>query len=72
MIFHRHLRMGTAFLMLASGAVLAQAQSPTKLPADLDPNSRARLPYLQRTDMDEKDQKIFDTLPGRGQEEVVR
>jgi len=58
--------------MLASGAVLAQAQSATKLPSDLDPDSRARLPYLQRKDMDEKNQKIFDTLPGRSQEGILR
>src|SRR5262245_47370170 len=72
MIFQRHVRMGTAFLMLASGAVLAQSPSATKLPSDLDPDSRARLPYLQRKDMDEKDQKIFDTLPGRSPEGVLR
>jgi 4-carboxymuconolactone decarboxylase len=72
MIFQRHLRMGTAFLMLACGAVMAQSQSVTKLPSDLDPDSRARLPYLQRKDMDEKSQKIFDTLPGRSQEGVLR
>jgi len=71
MIFQRHLRLGTAFLMLASGAVLAQSQSAAKLPSDLDPDSRARLPYLQRKDMDEKNQKIFDTLPGRSKEGVL-
>ena len=72
MTVHRHLRLGVAFLMLASGAVLAQAQSATKLPSDLDPDSRARLPYLQRKDMDEKNQKIFDTLPGRSPEGILR
>ena len=72
MILQRHLRMGSAVLMLASGAILAHAQSTAKLPSDLDPDSRARLPYLQRKDMDEKNQKIFDTLPGRSQEGVLR
>src|SRR4029079_2744362 len=41
-------------------------------PADLDPASRARLPYLQRKDMDEPGQKIYDTLPGRSPEGVLR
>ena len=72
MIFQRHLRTGAAFLMLATAAVLAHAQSEAKLPSDLDPDSRARLPYLQRKDMDEKNQKIFDTLPGRSQEGILR
>ena len=50
---------------------LAAAQSAT-LPADLNPDSRARLPYLQRKDMSEADQKIFDVLPGRGKDDVLR
>jgi 4-carboxymuconolactone decarboxylase len=72
MTIHRHLRVGAAVLMLTSGAVLAFAQSAAKLPADLDPDSRARLPYLQRKDMDEASQKIFDKLPGRSPEGVLR
>jgi 4-carboxymuconolactone decarboxylase len=72
MTFHRHLRLGAAFLTLASGAALAQTQSAARLPSDLDPDSRARLPHLQRKDMDEKNQKIFDTLPGRSAEGVLR
>ena len=52
-------------------AASAQSASST-LPADLDPASRARLPYLQRKDLDEKAQKIFDTLPGRSPEGVLR
>ena len=58
------------FLGVATAAALAQA--PAKLPSDLDPDSRARLPYLQRKDMDERGQKIFDTLPGRSPEGVLR
>jgi 4-carboxymuconolactone decarboxylase len=61
----RHLRLGAAFLMLALGAALTYGQSAAKLPADLDPDSRARLPYLQRKDLDERGQKTFDVLPGR-------
>jgi 4-carboxymuconolactone decarboxylase len=64
--------LGAASLLLASGALLASAQSAAKLPADLDPDSRARLPYLQRKDMDDSSQKIFDTLPGRSPEGVLR
>lgn len=64
--------LGAASLLLASGALLVSAQSAAKLPADLDPDSRARLPYLQRKDMDESSQKIFDTLPGRSPEGVLR
>jgi 4-carboxymuconolactone decarboxylase len=60
-------------LVLVLGAVLASAQSASStLPADLDQTSRARLPYLQRKDLDEKAQKIFDTLPGRSPEGVLR
>src|SRR5262245_63495894 len=70
MTVHLLLRRAAACLML--GAALSAAQSTSKLPADLDPDSRARLPYLQRKDMDDKAQKIFDTLPGRSPEGVLR
>jgi hypothetical protein len=40
---------------------LVAGQSAT----DLDPESHARLPYLQRSDLDEKNLLLFDTLPGR-------
>ena len=50
--------------LLFASAALAAAQTGA-LPADLDPVSRARLPYIHRQDLDEKGQKIFDTLPGR-------
>ncbi|HEY6509420.1 MAG TPA: hypothetical protein VIY56_15475, partial [Vicinamibacterales bacterium] len=67
----RPLQWSTAFA-LASCAVLAAAQSGGALPADLDPTSRARLPYLQRKDLDEKSQMIYDTLPGRSPEGFLR
>jgi 4-carboxymuconolactone decarboxylase len=74
MTIHRPLgwAVGAAFLLLASGALLAQTRSAATLPADLDPESRARLPYLQRKDLDERSQKVFDTLPGRSPEGVLR
>src|SRR6266705_3667869 len=56
--------------LVASASFLAYAQS--KLPADLDPQSRARLPYLKKSDMDAKGQKVFDTLPGAGKDEILR
>lgn len=56
--------------MAASAAFLAYAQS--KLPAGLDSQSRARLPYLKKSDMDAKGQKIFDTLPGAGKDGILR
>jgi 4-carboxymuconolactone decarboxylase len=62
----------SAVVALALSAALAYAQSAPRGPADLDPDSRARLPYLQRKDMDERAQKIFDTLPGRTAEGVLR
>ena len=38
----------------------------------LNPDSRARLPYLQKKDFDETNQKIFDVLPGKGKDDVLR
>jgi len=67
---HLTTRRVAAFLLFASVAyVAAQSARP---PANLDPQSRARLPYLQRKDLDEKSQKIFDVLPGRSAEGVLR
>jgi 4-carboxymuconolactone decarboxylase len=59
-----------AILLAASAAFIAYAQS--KPPADLDVQSRARLPYLKKSDLDEKGQKIFDTLPGAGKDNMLR
>jgi len=55
----------TSFLLVLATALVA-AQS------DLDPDSRARLPYLQRKDMDEKTLPVFDTLPGLGKDGVLK
>src|SRR5215471_9464983 len=61
------LRSWVAILLAASFTVAASlivfAQS--KLPADLDPQSRARLPYLKKSDMDAKGQKILETFASK-------
>src|SRR5271155_1489961 len=49
-----------AILFAASASFIAYAQS--KLPADLDPQSRARLPYLKKAELDAKGQKVLDTF----------
>jgi 4-carboxymuconolactone decarboxylase len=71
-IVHRPWYGAAALLLLASGALVAAVQTPAKQPADLDPDSHARVPYLQRKDMDARGQKIYDTLPGRSAEGVLR
>src|SRR5689334_19365044 len=58
------MRLTSLLLVLATALVVAQS--------DLDPDSHARLPYLQRKDMNDADQKIFDVLPGRGKDDVLR
>jgi 4-carboxymuconolactone decarboxylase len=59
-----------ALLLAASASFIAYGQS--KLPADLDSQSLARLPYLKKSDMDAKGQKIFETLPGSGKDDILR
>jgi 4-carboxymuconolactone decarboxylase len=54
-----------ALLMIAANALMSFAQSSAALPSDVNPDSRARLPYLQRKNLDEANQKIYDVLPGR-------
>jgi alkylhydroperoxidase/carboxymuconolactone decarboxylase family protein YurZ len=63
-------RSWAAILIAASASFIAYAQS--KLPADLDVQSRARLAYLKKSDMDAKGQKIFETLPGAGKDDILR
>jgi len=56
----------TSILLVAVCTITAFAQTAaTRLPADILPESRARLPYLDRKNLDEAGQKIFDVLPGR-------
>jgi len=71
MTLHRPMLWGAALLLMAAGALTASAQSAAKLPADINPDSLARLPYLQRKNLDEASQKIFDVLPGRNPEGVL-
>jgi 4-carboxymuconolactone decarboxylase len=52
-----------AILLATTASYIAFAQS--KLPADLDPQSRARLPYLKKSDMDAKGQKILETFANK-------
>ena len=49
-----------AILFAASVSFIAYAQS--KLPADLDPQLRARLPYLKSSEVDAKGQKSSTPL----------
>jgi len=68
MTLNRLMLCSAALLMLATSAITASAQSApaaAKLPADINPDSNARLPYLERKNLDEANQKIFDVLPGR-------
>ena len=63
-----------ALLLLATVAAAVSAQTPAPVPADLHPTSLARLPYLERKDVDEAGQKIFDIFdrsPGRTPEEAL-
>src|SRR5215510_5116117 len=63
MTSNRPIRWGAAFVMITAVAMMAFTQSATTLPADINAESRARLPYMQRQNLDEAGQKIFDTLP---------
>jgi 4-carboxymuconolactone decarboxylase len=56
-------RCWAATLLAASASFLVYAQS--KLPADLDPQSRARLPYLKKADMDATGQKVLAIFPSK-------
>ena len=52
-----------AILIAASASLIAYAQA--KLPADLDPQSRARLPYLKSSEVDAKGKRVVDIF-GKG------
>jgi 4-carboxymuconolactone decarboxylase len=55
-------------ILLLTLTTLAFGQAAAKLPTDLDPESRARLPYLdKKDDVDGKAQRLFDTFkPANG------
>jgi len=61
-------RWGAAILLAASASFIAYAQS--KLSADLDPQSRARLPFLKKSDLDAKSQKSLE--PFVAKDDTVR
>lgn len=63
MILSSNLQKWAGILLAASACWLVYAQS--KLPADLNPQSRARLPYLKKSEVDAKGQKIFDVFPSK-------
>src|SRR5712671_3948114 len=71
MTLHRPMLCCAALLLMAASAITVAAQSTAALPSDIKPESRARLPYLQRKNMDEASQKIFDVLPGRSADGVL-
>src|ERR1700733_9431386 len=54
----RYSRRCAVILVAASASFITHAQS--KLPADLDPQSRARLPYLKKSEIDAKGQKALE------------
>src|SRR3954468_24203331 len=60
-------RSWAAILLAASASFIAfgLAYAQSKLPADLDPQSRARLPYLKKSEMDAKGQKILDVFASK-------
>ncbi len=60
MILSLSLQKWAAILLAVSASFIAYAQS--KLPADLDPQSRARLPYLKKAELDAKGQQLLDTF----------
>ena len=72
MTIDRRQYLGIAGMMLLTGVLVAAAQSAAKPPADLDPDSRARLPYLVRKDMDEKGKAVYDAMPFKNPEGVLR
>jgi 4-carboxymuconolactone decarboxylase len=53
-----------AALLIAAAILTAFAQTAAKLPSDINAASNARLPYIERKNLDEAGQKIFDVLPG--------
>src|SRR5215510_12723794 len=65
MTLHRAMFWGFTLLM---GTLACAAQSTAELPSDLNADSRARLPYLERKNLDETGQKTYDVLPGRRQD----
>ena len=51
--------------LLLMALIIAATVLPSFAQSDINPDSHARLPYLQRKNLDEPNQKIYDVLPGR-------
>lgn len=68
MTFNRLHLWGAALLVAGAGILTVVAQNAAQLPADINADSMARLPYVQRNNLDEAGQKIYDVLPGRRQD----
>jgi 4-carboxymuconolactone decarboxylase len=51
-------------LALTAASLSAQATAPASLPPDIHPQSMSRLPPVQKADLDERGQKVWDTLAG--------
>src|SRR5262245_7021257 len=71
MTSHRIKLIGAVLLLITACTISSSAQSAPKLPADINSESLARLPYLQRKNLDEAGQKVFDVLPGRSPDGVL-
>lgn len=56
-------RLRAAIVFAGLASFIAWAQS--KIPTDLDPQSRARLPYLKKSEVDAKGQKLFETFASK-------
>jgi 4-carboxymuconolactone decarboxylase len=67
MILYSYSRRRAVVLLatLSATAVSFIAYAQSKLPDDLDAQSRARLPYLKKSEMDEKSQKVFAIFPSK-------
>jgi 4-carboxymuconolactone decarboxylase len=61
----------TLLVLLGAFTHSSFAQPSGSLPADLDAKSLARLPYIQRKNLDASGQAIYDLLPGRSEEGFV-
>ena len=66
MTLHRTLFRFAALLLVGAGISTANAQTATKLPADLDAKSLARLPYLARQELGDAGQKLGDIFLRNG------
>jgi hypothetical protein len=49
---------------------VSSSSQKSKLPADLDPQSRVRLPYLKMAELDAKGRKLFDTFGSKDDREM--